>query len=58
MPKVLAQEKTVEAASKEIGVSERYAYRILAHVREHGAFGIAHGNRSRSSPLWHIKALI
>jgi len=46
---VMAREKTVEAASKEIGVSERHAYRILAKVRDLGAFGIAHGNRGRPS---------
>lgn len=51
MQEVMAREKTVEAASREIGVSERHAYRILARVRDFGAFGIAHGNRGRPSPL-------
>jgi transposase len=51
MQEVMAREKTVEAASKEVGVSERHAYRILARVKEHGAFGIAHGNRGRPSPF-------
>jgi transposase len=51
MQEVMVREKTVEAASKEIGVSERHAYRILAHVKDHGAFGVAHGNRGRPSPL-------
>lgn len=49
MQEVMAREKTVEAASQEIGVTERHAYRILAKVRELGAFGIAHGNRGRPS---------
>lgn len=49
MQEVMAREKTVEAASKEIGVSERHAYRILARVKESGAFGIAHGNRGLPS---------
>lgn len=47
---VMAREKTVETASKEIGVTERHAYRILVRVRKLGAFGIAHGNRGRPSP--------
>lgn len=51
MQEVMAREKTVEAASKEIGVSERHAYRILAQVKDHGAFGVAHGNRGRPSPF-------
>lgn len=49
MQEVMAREKTVEAASQEIGVTERHVYRILARVRELGAFGIAHGNRGRPS---------
>lgn len=51
MQEVMAREKTVEAAAAEIGVSERHAYRILARIKEHGAFGIAHGNRGRQSPF-------
>ena len=51
MQEVMAREKTVEAASREIGVTERQAYRILVRVRDLGAFGIAHGNRGRPSPF-------
>lgn len=51
MQEVMVREKTVEAASKELGVSERHAYRILARVKDRGAFGIAHGNRGRPSPF-------
>jgi len=51
MQEVMAREKTMEVASKEMGVSERHAYRILVRVREYGAFGIAHGNRGRPSPF-------
>jgi len=51
MQEVMAGEKTVEAAAFEIGVSERHAYRILARVRDAGAFGIAHGNRGKPSPF-------
>lgn len=49
MQEVMARNKTVEAASQEIGVTERHAYRILARVKDLGAFGIAHGNRGRPS---------
>jgi len=51
MQEVMAREKTVEVASREIGVTERHVYRILARVKKKGAFGIAHGNRGRPSPF-------
>jgi len=51
MQEVMAQERTVEIAAREMGVSERHTYRLLARVRADGAFGIAHGNRGRASPF-------
>lgn len=48
---IMAKIKTVETASKEIGISERQGWRLLAKVRECGALGVAHGNRGRPSPF-------
>jgi transposase len=44
---VLAGERTVESASKAVGISERQGWRVLAAIRERGAFGVFHGNHGR-----------
>lgn len=51
MHEVMVREKTIEAASAEIGVFERQGYWILAKIRDLGAFGMAHRNRGRLSSL-------
>lgn len=49
MQEVIAGEKTLVEAAKEIGMSERQGWRILGRVRKKGALGIAHANRGRIS---------
>jgi len=54
---VLDRKKAMADASKEMGVSERQGYRILADVRAHGPTGILHGNRGRPSPFNKVAEL-
>lgn len=49
LQEVIGGRRTVEEASRSLGISERHGYRLLAKVREKGALGLVHGNRGRVS---------
>ena len=44
---VLEYQAPITQAAELLGVSQRHARRMLAAYREHGAAGLAHGNRGR-----------
>ena len=53
LTEVLAGRRTVGAAARVSGISERQAYRLLAGYQENGSFALVHKARGRTSNRRH-----